>query len=186
MKNKLEDYVFKIKNFLNKDLCKQITKQLINVKWKDHYFSNYGRQYKRSGNKELKVSHDQIVNQKEIMNRLHSAIKQYQNNFNFLWFSSWAGYTAIRFNKYSQDKVMAKHCDHIHDIFDGEKKGIPILSCLGALNDNYKGGEFILFDNKQVELKAGELLIFPSNFMYPHEIKPVTKGTRYSYISWVY
>jgi predicted 2-oxoglutarate/Fe(II)-dependent dioxygenase YbiX len=81
---------------------------------------------------------------------------------------------------------MAKHCDHIHDIFDGEKKGIPILSCLGALNDNYKGGEFILFDNKQVELKAGELLIFPSNFMYPHEIKPVTKGTRYSYISWVY
>ena len=54
MKNKLEDYVFKIKNFLNKDLCKQITKQLINVKWKDHYFSNYGRQYKRSGNKELK------------------------------------------------------------------------------------------------------------------------------------
>jgi hypothetical protein len=26
--------------------------------------------------------------------------------------------------------------------------------------------------------------MFPSNFMYPHAIKPVLSGTRYSIITW--
>ena len=30
------------------------------------------------------------------------------------------------------------HADHIHSMFDGEKKGIPILSVLGVLNDDYE------------------------------------------------
>ena len=33
-------------------------------------------------------------------------------------------------------------------------------------------------------LKKGSVLMFPSNFMYPHEILEVTKGTRYSIITW--
>ena len=27
-------------------------------------------------------------------------------------------------------------------------------------------------------------VMFPSTFMYPHEVMPVTKGTRYSIITW--
>jgi predicted 2-oxoglutarate/Fe(II)-dependent dioxygenase YbiX len=71
-------------------------------------------------------------------------------------------------------------------MFDGERKGIPILSCLGLLNDDYEGGEFIMFDDMKIDFKKGDLLIFPSNFLYPHKVQPVTKGTRYSYISWVW
>ena len=37
-----------------------------------------------------------------------------------------------------------------------------------------------------VTLKKGDVIIFPSNFMYPHKVEPVTKGTRYYYISWVW
>ena len=81
---------------------------------------------------------------------------------------------------------MALHCDHIKSIFQGERKGIPLLSCLGALNNDYEGGEFVMWDSKVIPLKQGELLIFPSNFMFPHKVEPVTKGTRYSYISWVW
>ena len=33
-------------------------------------------------------------------------------------------------------------------MFDGERKGIPILSVLGVLNDDYEGGEFYLIDEK--------------------------------------
>ena len=43
-----------------------------------------------------------------------------------------------------------------------------------------------MWDSKVIPLKQGELLIFPSNFMFPHKVEPVTKGTRYSYISWVW
>ena len=38
----------------------------------------------------------------------------------------------------------------------------------------------------KIELKKGDLLIFPSNFMYPHRVEPVLSGIRYSYISWVW
>ena len=37
-----------------------------------------------------------------------------------------------------------------------------------------------------IDIPPGAVLIFPSNFMYPHKVEPVTKGTRYSYVSWVY
>ena len=70
-------------------------------------------------------------------------------------------------------------------MFDGERKGIPILSVLGVLNYDYEGGEFVLIDEK-IDLSKGDIIIFPSNFMYPHKVEPVTKGIRYSYISWIW
>jgi predicted 2-oxoglutarate/Fe(II)-dependent dioxygenase YbiX len=81
---------------------------------------------------------------------------------------------------------MAKHVDHIHSMFDGNMKGIPILSIVGMLNDDYEGGEFVMFDDKIIELKQGDILMFPSVFLYPHEVKPVTKGVRDSFVSWVW
>ena len=102
------------------------------------------------------------------------------------WFVSWSGYTPPRFNKYDVDKKMALHCDHIQSMFDGEKKGIPILSVLGVLNNNYEGGEFIMFDDTEIKFDKGDVLVFPSLFLYPHKVEPVKSGTRYSYISWVW
>ena len=48
------------------------------------------------------------------------------------------------------------------------------------------GGELVFWKDKVVELKAGEIMIFPSNFLYPHEVRMVTKGTRYSFVSWAW
>jgi predicted 2-oxoglutarate/Fe(II)-dependent dioxygenase YbiX len=59
------------------------------------------------------------------------------------------------------------------------------VSCSFALNDDYEGGEFAFFDRElKYKLKKGSILLFPSSFMYPHEIMPVTKGTRYSIVTW--
>ena len=54
------------------------------------------------------------------------------------------------------------------------------------LNDDYEGGEFAFF-NKDLKIKAkkGSAVVFPSNFMYPHEILPVSEGIRYSIITWI-
>lgn len=60
-----------------------------------------------------------------------------------------------------------------------------VISCSFALNDDYEGGEFAFFDRELVyKLKKGSCIMFPSNFMYPHEIMPVTSGTRYSIVTW--
>ena len=121
-----------------------------------------------------------------IMQELYVIIAEYISIIDIDWFTGWSGYSDIKFLRYHSNQRMENHCDHIHDMFDGERKGIPTLSIIGILNDDYEGGELIMFQDKKIDTKKGDLLIFPSNFLYPHEIMPVTKGARYSYVSWAW
>jgi predicted 2-oxoglutarate/Fe(II)-dependent dioxygenase YbiX len=41
------------------------------------------------------------------------------------------------------------------------------------------------FEIKRLKLDKGSIVFFPSNFMYPHMIEPITKGTRYSIVAWL-
>jgi predicted 2-oxoglutarate/Fe(II)-dependent dioxygenase YbiX len=81
---------------------------------------------------------------------------------------------------------MKEHCDHIKDMFDGERRGIPILSVIAGLNNTYTGGNLKMFGGEDYSLNIGDVIVFPSNFMYPHAAAPVTTGVRYSYVSWVW
>ena len=196
MKKKIEDYLITFPNFLDKDFCKEAIKDLENDPdlWEKHSFYNYKEdvQMSRSGDNELDVLYSQdyrtalLFSRNIIMEKIHTAIQEYINICDCKWFAEWAGYTSIRYNRYSLHQTMALHCDHIHDMFDGEAKGIPTLSLLGLLNDDFEGGELIFFEDKKIDTKQGDLLIFPSNFLYPHGVEPVTKGTRYTYVSWVW
>jgi len=60
-----------------------------------------------------------------------------------------------------------------------------VLSVLLYLNDDYEGGE-IEFRHSDIKFKpkAGSVLFFPSNFLYVHEVYPVTKGLRYALPNW--
>lgn len=158
------------------------------ISFEEHTFSDAlaSKYESKSGSQELSISWDQVSTKKFIQEKLWNAIFSYIKFIDMPWFCSWSGYTAIRFNKYTENKKMALHCDHIHSMFEGEKKGIPILSVLGSLNDNFQGGELIMFNDYEVELNKGDVVIFPSIFLYPHKVEPVKKGTRYSYISWVW
>lgn len=53
------------------------------------------------------------------------------------------------------------------------------------VNDDYEGGE-ITFTNFGVTVKpkAHQLLVFPSNYAYRHEVRPVISGTRYAMVQW--
>jgi len=192
MKKNLSHYIKHYPGFLHKKLCIETIKQLEKLNkssWREHVFYNpMSKEYsKLSGTKELSITFNNgITTEKEIMDRIWQGLLNYMNYLNFKWYDSWQGYTQIRFNKYAKNKKMAEHCDHIHTIFEGERKGIPILSVLGVLNDDYTGGEFIILKDQEIKFKAGDLLIFPSIFLYPHRVEPVKKGTRYSFISWVW
>ena len=64
------------------------------------------------------------------------------------------------------------------------------LSIIMNLNDDYEGGDLIFTDQKNKEVKrikldTGSIVFFPSNFMYPHGIDPIKKGTRYSIVAWL-
>ena len=59
------------------------------------------------------------------------------------------------------------------------------LSMSVLLNDNFEGGVFQYHTTQKptdVHLRKGDILVFPSYYL--HRVKPVTKGTRYSLVSW--
>ena len=91
--------------------------------------------------------------------------------------------TDFRLNRYSKNGFMIKHIDNIHHSH-GQQYGYPQVSVLLFLNDDYKGGEFVVAD-KVYYTEKGSALIFHSNFMFPHEVKLVTEGTRWSIVAWL-
>lgn len=60
-----------------------------------------------------------------------------------------------------------------------------VLSTVMYLNDNYKGGEIEFRQSgKKIKPEAGSIIFFPSNFLYVHEVYPITEGFRYSMPHW--
>jgi len=181
----LEEYVFQLHNIIPANICKQAIDESKKINWEENTFydNKTGKQINRSGKNELQMSHDDFPSSQLIMEKVHEGVTQYLKYLNYPWFGI-KYITEIRFNKYFENNEMAVHCDHIHSMFDGEKKGIPILSIVGVLNEDFVGGEFIMFNNYEIKFKQGDIIIFPSNFMFPHKVKPVTQGIRYSFVNW--
>jgi predicted 2-oxoglutarate/Fe(II)-dependent dioxygenase YbiX len=185
----LMDYVKVYENHIDQDTCKRAVENLAKINWQEHQFYQAGTGDYVSYDHELAISYDNIPEKEVINKKVWYAIERYivKDFASFdAWFGGWSGYTNVRFNKYDPTTQMKLHCDHIHSMFDGERKGIPTLTILGALNDDYEGGELMMFGDHEIKMPSGAVVVFPSNFMYPHEVKPVKSGIRYSYVSWTW
>jgi len=90
-----------------------------------------------------------------------------------------SGYTLL---KYQDNGKYTSHTDYQgynHNTNNRE------ISCSIILNDEFTGGEFSFWDKDVIyRIKKGSAIMFPSAFMFPHEILPVIKGTRYSVLTW--
>lgn len=59
------------------------------------------------------------------------------------------------------------------------------LSIVFFLNNDFEGGDFIFPELKiRIRPEPGMLVCFPSNRHYSHGVEPVTKGKRYSIVTW--
>ena len=95
------------------------------------------------------------------------------------------GCTPFRINSYPEGGFMIPHVDNIHHSH-GQRWGYPHITALMFMNDNYDGGEFVMCDGQwTAPKKQGSVVIFPSNFMYPHGVEKVTKGNRYTIMTWI-
>jgi hypothetical protein len=195
MNKELTSYVKIFNNVIPDSLSDASLESLKTVNFGKHEFVNYHEnKISQVGDPETYSPHldnsDVFFNRncyKELMETVYTCLKKYfSDTVNFTWYNSWNGYTPIKFNKYQVGTQMINHCDHISDIFDGTIKGIPVLSIIGVLNNDYEGGELVLFEDVTYTLNKGDIIIFPSVFLYPHRITPITKGTRHSFVSWVF
>lgn len=179
--NDLMDYVM-IRNVFDLGACEKYVKLLNKRHWSPHKWYNNGES-KLQNHKDFSVTYD--VNLQQTMTEpIVKLVREYFNTHKRSGDEK-CQFSGIRFNKYQEGESIRSHVDHIHSLFDGNKKGIPVLSFVGVFNDDYEGGEFMLCD-KQIDLRAGDCVVFPSVFLYPHEVKPVTNGVRYSWVLWAY
>jgi len=84
--------------------------------------------------------------------------------------------------KYFENYHYKLHCDAAPDHH-------RTLSAILFLNNDYKGGELIFKSTSGeeevvIEPKPGSVIIWPSNFLFPHMVKPVTEGVRYTIVAW--
>lgn len=186
------DYVT-VTNVIDKNVCEQVIKLTEEKTWKKHEWTYTKDRFEQSSHKdkELDIQHTE-QNIHELINPLiETATHMYldslkQDNVNttddVVWIVS--EFTSPRMNKYGVGTKMRKHYDHIHSVFK-DRKGIPVLSIVGLLNDNFEGGKFMCRD-VDLNLKQGDIVIMPSVFLFPHEVTEITKGTRYSFVAWAF
>lgn len=154
--------------------------------WRKHewYNATTGKMHSEK-TKELDVR--DIDDKPDVFNALADALvdaaKRYANEL--MTHASINALSKVRLNRYPIGSVMRIHSDHIHTLFDGQAKGIPAISLVGVLNDDYEGGDLIIC-GQPYRLKPGQIIVWPSCFLYPHEVTEITAGTRYSFVSWAW
>ena len=94
----------------------------------------------------------------------------------------------FKFIKYStQDVTLISYYDN--DEYYNPHRDTCVISAVTwfhKLPKNFTGGDFVFFEDFKIELNKGDVIIFPSSFMYPHKVTPVTSNFRLSFVSWVY
>lgn len=103
-----------------------------------------------------------------------AAVDDYCKLYNIMELKYWE---AFNFIKYGPGQHFKEHHDH------GYSYNCTV-SLVAYVNDDYEGGElYFRLQELKVKPEAGDLFIFPSNFMYPHQAMPVTSGTKYSIVT---
>jgi predicted 2-oxoglutarate/Fe(II)-dependent dioxygenase YbiX len=185
--DKISSAILKIESALDKKICKNLseyievspTKKATLLKDNQHIEDTKNRNVFNYG---LNINnHHDALYHKLIFNTCNQAIKKYQKLFSSL--HQELKLESINLLKYEVGNFYKRHIDAFHMVNRH-------LSFIINLNEDYKGGELIFYypHNQQpyskIELKTGDLIMFPSNFMYPHSIEPIISGTRYSIVCW--
>jgi hypothetical protein len=103
------------------------------------------------------------------------AIREYTDRYPYIGVGKDQGYTLLRYGK-------GQHYVQHVDCFTASPRQVTAIF---GLNDEYVGGEFWFWDGAwRQRIEKGALLMFPSSFQYPHGVRPIESGTRYSVITW--
>jgi predicted 2-oxoglutarate/Fe(II)-dependent dioxygenase YbiX len=181
----LRDYIVVLENIVSDELCNDILKEFSNEEeWQQTVVGTGEVNDKIRTAETVVISYPHVIEKnvkvrqnldKCLYDSAGLTIQKYNTKFPLCRIEEDSGYELLR---YKEGQFYIQHVDSF-------KARPRAVSCSFALNDDYEGGEWGFF-NREMVFKApkGSAVLFPSNFMYPHEIMPVTKGTRYSIVTW--
>lgn len=121
---------------------------------------------RNSDNSELMDIHDNV----------HSAIRECLDDYQTMYAVNIKFIGAFNMVKYGPGQKFNAHSD------DGEPYRCTV-STVGYINDDYDGGD-LYFDKFDINVKpeAGDLILFPSSYIYSHASVPVKSGIKYAIV----
>ena len=191
---KLDECILVLKNIIPTDLCDSIIQDIETREWKPHYWYNNATNTTNSEEtKELDIQRTTPELQKILGNFIVESGRIYNQKYSYPFADQpnrsgqmMTSFSPVRFNRYSPGQIMRQHHDHIHSLFDGEVKGVPVLTFILNFNDDYEGADLFFWEDTVIKLGKGDIIMFPSNWLFPHGVTEATKGVRYSGSVWAW
>jgi predicted 2-oxoglutarate/Fe(II)-dependent dioxygenase YbiX len=180
----MKEYILEVKKTIPSVFCKKI------ISYFDNNYNNAGT-VGLGVNKNIRncltrsLLETKSLGEKICLNAVKEKIFQCVNHYK--------NKNDIHIEKISQLDILKYEANEFKAGYDfhqdfGHKCSERHLSISICLNNEYEGGEFV-FDipggHYTVPQNVGDAVIFPSNFMFPHQVNKVTRGTRYALIGWV-
>ncbi|MHA2403976.1 MAG: 2OG-Fe(II) oxygenase family protein [Candidatus Kariarchaeaceae archaeon] len=184
----LADFVWYGEEVVDPELCDKILDEYVNTNYWEATLTGSGHDPEARRCEQICISEQSIIAEEnsEVRKQLDDQMFEVVQNLIGLYQEAHpefeleiqedSGYELL---KYEEGDFYIEHTDSF-------KEQPRALTVIVSMNNAYEGGEVALFNRELVyKLDAGDVIMFPSNFMYPHEIMPVKSGTRFSIITWV-
>ena len=189
---KLDECIFIAEKIIPADLCDAIVKDIETRPWEPHtWYNEVTDSHSSKQTMELDVQNTTPELQRVLANFVVEAGKIYNKNYSYPYADQpdrsgqfMSQFSPVRFNRYKPGQIMRQHHDHIHSLFDGKIKGVPVLTFILNFNDDYEGADLYFWEDTMVKLGKGDIIMFPSNWLFPHGVTEATKGVRYSGSVW--
>jgi hypothetical protein len=168
---KSTDNIKVIPNFLSEDEIKYMFMNL-----RENRLTSFVSQKDNEGNPTSWIhTYKGIPDKSNIFGRVLDQVKKAYNHENIEKKHA----TALDVARWDKGSKLTLHVDDLGFMTNNH------IATLIYLNDDYEGGE-LSFATHDVEIKpsVGDLIIFPGNMHYAHEVKEVLSGVRYTIPIW--
>ena len=190
--DKLSDHIFHIKTAIPSNICDDVVSLIRDRSWqKNSWYNKVTNSSYSEDDKELSM----LIPQPDVDNLLDPFVfdciesffeREFYKNGNENTYNIIHQYSKVRLNRYEEGQMMKLHHDHISSLFDGQTKGIPVASMIINFNDGYTGGDLVFWDDYVIPLEKGDVVLFPSLYLYPHRVTELQSGVRYSGACWMW
>ena len=190
-RTQLKDLIHVEKGIIPANLCDHIIQDIETREWRPHtWYNNVNKSFGSEETMELDVQSITPELQQLLTPIMIQAGSAYNQKYAYLRCERTQQimnkFSTIRFNRYGGGQIMRQHHDHIHSLFDGKEKGIPVLSFILNFNDTYEGAKLFFWDDYAMDLGVGDIVMWPSPFLWPHGVTEAVSGTRYSAVCWAW
>lgn len=182
----VEQYVKVYPNFVKKEICKEFSEKIRDEKQKNE-FNSPMTNLLRTGEyvnlfavkPEFKAFSDKVICDisSEVGRRYVKDVRPF-----YYAYGDKLGTSDAHVLDYSKDDFFRIHHDHYAESLNFSR----LLTVCVYLNEDYEGG-YLEFPSigKTYGFKTGDVIVFPSNWMYYHGVTPITSGNRYTIVFWL-